>query len=100
MPSESDEPDPVSAAVGRRVRQLRRERGMTQVQLSQATGLHQPFLSRIEAGQQNLELRTLARLAVALASTLEALVSGISLGGEPTGDPADGKPSQTGADEG
>ena len=79
MAAETTEPDPLSAAIGARVRAVRRSRHMTQVALSAATGLRQEFISRVEKGRQSLEVLTLARIAVALGVGLDALVAEIEL---------------------
>jgi len=51
--------------VGERIRQLRRERGWTQHDISQRFGFNYKHYQRIEQGQQNLELATLNKLAAA-----------------------------------
>ena len=51
--------------VGERIRQLRRERGWTQHEISQRFGFNYKHYQRIEQGQQNLELATLNKLAAA-----------------------------------
>lgn len=61
--------DPESAVVERvaaSIRRLRKARGMTGEGLAEALGIAPQNLRRIEAGQQNLTLRTLARIADAL----------------------------------
>ena len=61
--------DPESAVVERvaaSIRRLRKARGMTGEGLAEAVGIAPQNLRRIEAGQQNLTLRTLARIADAL----------------------------------
>jgi len=57
----------MSLHVGFVVRQIRREKGLTQIQLSEIAGIHQPNLSRIESGNvRRPQLLTLASLAKAL----------------------------------
>lgn len=51
--------------VGKRVRQLRLERGWTQDEFSRHFGFNFKHYQRIEQGQQNLELATLNKLAAA-----------------------------------
>ncbi len=55
--------------LGARVRELRRERGLTLVQLAEATGLSHPFLSQVERGLANFSLPSLRRIAVALETS-------------------------------
>ena len=46
--------------------QLRKHRGLTQVQLAQRAGLSQSMIAKLESGKvQNYELRTLVRIAAA-----------------------------------
>ena len=51
--------------VGDRIRQLRRDRGWTQQEMSERFGFNYKHYQRIEQGQQNLELATLNKLAAA-----------------------------------
>jgi transcriptional regulator with XRE-family HTH domain len=51
----------------------RRERGLTQTQLAERTGIDQSDISRIEAGNANPTLQTLATLSAALGVDLHAL---------------------------
>src|SRR3954454_18120215 len=62
------------AALGRAIRALRRERGLTLVQLAAATGLSQPFLSQLELGRSRPSMRSLFRIAAALDTTQQALL--------------------------
>jgi len=49
--------------------QLRKQRGLTQVQLAQRAGLSQPMIAKLESGKlPNYELRTLVRIAAALGA--------------------------------
>jgi DNA-binding XRE family transcriptional regulator len=62
-------PEPVSAAVLRGeslLKALRVWRGMTQVQLAEAAGVAQGYLSELEARAKTGSAETLARLAAAL----------------------------------
>lgn len=63
------DPDQVVHSVGRRVAELRVALGMTQEQLAEAAGVSIKYLQRIEAGRQNLTIRSL----VGLANLLEAM---------------------------
>lgn len=49
--------------VGRRVAELRVEAGLTQAELADKANVSVKYLQRIEAGQENLTLRSLAGLA-------------------------------------
>jgi ribosome-binding protein aMBF1 (putative translation factor) len=48
----------------------RHDRGLTQAQLAEESGIDQAEISRIEAGQGNPTLKTLSSLAYALGCTL------------------------------
>lgn len=52
--------------IGSRIAELRRERGMSQAQLAEATGLKQPNIARIEAGKYSTTLDLLTTIADAL----------------------------------
>jgi transcriptional regulator with XRE-family HTH domain len=60
--------------VGRRVAELRRERGLTQEELAERLGIAPNNLQRIELGMQNLTMRSLVRLANELGVGLARLV--------------------------
>ncbi len=66
-------PADVLRDVGRRVAEIREERGMTQEALSERLGVNMPYLQRIEAGRENLTIRSLVHLAVALGVRVVAL---------------------------
>jgi transcriptional regulator with XRE-family HTH domain len=59
--------------VGRRIAELRRERGWTQETFAERLGLQANNLQRIELGMQNLTIRSLVRLANGLSVSLGAL---------------------------
>jgi transcriptional regulator with XRE-family HTH domain len=52
--------------IGQRVRTLRKESGMTQVELAQALGTHQTSLSQIERGIRGVGVKQILRLSRAL----------------------------------
>lgn len=54
------------ARLGARLRELRREAGLTQAELARRTGIHRPNIARVEAGRHTPSLETLARLASAI----------------------------------
>ena len=78
----ADETDPALAAVGPRLRALRRDRGTSLADVSAATGLSVSTLSRLESGDRRPTLELLLPLAKAHGVTLDELV-----GAPPTGDP-------------
>ncbi|WP_326652254.1 MULTISPECIES: helix-turn-helix transcriptional regulator [unclassified Streptomyces] len=72
----------VLSAVGPRLRALRRDRGTTLAELSEATGISLSTLSRLESGKRKPTLELLLPLAKAHNVQLDELV-----GAPPTGDP-------------
>lgn len=51
---------------GRRLRELRQERGLSQEELAFRAGLHRTYVSSAERGERNVALVNLERLARAL----------------------------------
>ncbi|MBA3511590.1 MAG: helix-turn-helix transcriptional regulator [Sphingomonas sp.] len=52
--------------VGRNAARIRREKGMTQEQLAERSGLSQQYLSGLESGRRNPTIVTLYEIATAL----------------------------------
>ena len=65
--------------IGARVRDMRRERGMTQAELARATGVTGSFIGHIERGEKVASLETMAKLSRALGTSLDNLVFGIQI---------------------
>lgn len=65
-------PDP--HALGQAVQAIRGERGMSQVQLAEATGFRQSWISDIEHGRRNPSWSSVVRLAAGLGVATSALV--------------------------
>ena len=79
-----------SAAVGRRVRELRQTRGLSLSALARMAGIGKGSLSEIESGQRNPTLETLYALTSPLRIPLTALVgeqAHTRLSGADAGDP-------------
>ncbi|GAB3715140.1 UDP-N-acetylglucosamine 1-carboxyvinyltransferase [Mariniluteicoccus flavus] len=62
--------------IGGLVRDARKHRGLTQLQLAELLGTSQSAIHRIEAGNQNLSLDMINRIATALGSELISVGSG------------------------
>ncbi len=77
-----DELADVLAAVGPRLRELRRQRSLTLADLTEATGISESTLSRLESGGRRPNLELLLPLARAYGVPLDELV-----GAPHTGDP-------------
>ncbi|WP_373046358.1 helix-turn-helix domain-containing protein [Vulgatibacter sp.] len=63
----------IVSSVGKRVRQLRTQAGMTQERLAERAEISVSFLSMIERGERSPHLETLERLALGLEVPVEAL---------------------------
>jgi transcriptional regulator with XRE-family HTH domain len=62
-------------ALGRAVRAIREERGISQVQLAEATGLEQSWISHVERGARNPSWQNVVRLAEGLGVSVAALAA-------------------------
>lgn len=67
----------IQLQLGARVRALRDERGLTQIDLALVSGMDRSQLAAIETGRRNVTLANLARLARALGVTLSQLFDGV-----------------------
>jgi len=67
----------ISKQVGERIKNLRRNRGISQEKLADLSGLHRSHMGQIERGESNLTLRTLGRVGSALAVPVVELVKSI-----------------------
>jgi transcriptional regulator with XRE-family HTH domain len=63
-------------ALGGRIRAAREAAGLTLRSLAEATGLSQPFLSRLERGQVSASIANLLEIARALGLSVAALLEG------------------------
>jgi transcriptional regulator with XRE-family HTH domain len=50
-------------ALGRNLRRLRRERGLSQEAFAEKTGIHRTYIGGIERGERNVTLETVERIA-------------------------------------
>ncbi len=66
-------PEALLRDVGARIAEVRRARGLTQAELAERMGSNEKHLQRIEAGQENLTLRSVASIAEALESDAASL---------------------------
>ena len=69
------DPDRLLTDVGLRAAEIRAERGWIQQQLADRLGVTIRYIQRVEAGQANLTLRSLAELANALKITVGDLLT-------------------------
>ena len=64
---------------GKRIRLLRKTRGMTQTQLAEKAGIHSSFLSSVERGIMNASLESIVAIAKALEVHPGKLFPGVEL---------------------
>ncbi len=69
--------DPLLVALGARIREVRISKGHGVTETAAAAKLGKGHLWRIEAGGQNISVKILARIAVALGAKLTDLVAGV-----------------------
>ena len=67
---------PVTVAFGRRLRELREERGWSQEQLADEVSLDRSYVGGVERGERNVSLENICRLASALGVPPGDLLSG------------------------
>ncbi|KAI4255660.1 MAG: hypothetical protein L6R35_007511 [Caloplaca aegaea] len=64
--NESDDDGPLLLLVGSRIRTLRRRAKLKQSEVAKLIGTGQSYIVGVEAGEQNITLKTLGRIAAAL----------------------------------
>ena len=65
------------------LRDLRREKGFTQAELSKASGVSRGIIARTETGVTVPDVRTVLKLAQALDCTCDSIIKGLGLGRRP-----------------
>jgi transcriptional regulator with XRE-family HTH domain len=68
-------PLPDDKAFGRRLKEIRKRRGVSQVDLAQRLGIHQSLISQYERGYLRLHGALLVRLAQALQTTPDVILA-------------------------
>jgi ribosome-binding protein aMBF1 (putative translation factor) len=71
------EPVDVSARFGKRLRELRRSRNMSQVSMAVDFGIDRSFISDVERGRKSISLPTMEVIALGLKISLSDLLRGI-----------------------
>ena len=69
-PAKTAVKDSLRARIGKRIREIRRSKKMTQAELARESGLSQQFLSKIEQGTENISLDTVERIQKSLKESL------------------------------
>lgn len=70
--------DPLLWSLGRRLKALRGEAKLSQLELATAAGMRKQFLNRVENGHQNVSTKTLWRLAEALDIPMASLFENVA----------------------
>jgi transcriptional regulator with XRE-family HTH domain len=79
----------LAEAFGRRLRELRKSKGMSQEELGEAAGgMKVSAISRLEAGERTPSWETVLALAAALGVTPDAFTEEASEGDQPSAPPA------------
>ena len=69
--------EPLLKALGRRIRELRTERGYSQEGFADKCGVHRTFMGTVERGESNLSFQNIVKVAASLDVTLSALFQGL-----------------------
>lgn len=67
----------ITVRLGERLRELRREKGISQEAFADKCGLDRTYISGIERGKRNVSLRNIEVIAKALGITISELMKGI-----------------------
>lgn len=62
---------------GKRIRELRLEKGWSQEQFADEVGVHRTYIGAVERGEQNIALDNIERVAKRLGITVEELFRGL-----------------------
>ena len=66
--------DPLSIAVGVRLRGIREAKGLSQDELAARAGIHRTFVGRVERGETNITMKTLYKIASGLGILMPELL--------------------------
>jgi transcriptional regulator with XRE-family HTH domain len=69
------DPRTLAKQIGERLAQIRKDQGMTQVELAEAVHLSQQLIAEYEAGKKNIPVWRLVNLAEALGIASDALLA-------------------------
>jgi transcriptional regulator with XRE-family HTH domain len=64
----------ISSRFGKKVKEIRLKKGMSQADLAKVLGVHPTYISGIERGVRNMALKNIERLAKALSVPIEDLI--------------------------
>lgn len=76
MPKATKTVDEFSVGMGQRIFELRKKQGLTQVELADRAGLSHQYFSCVERGEKGIASRNLMKLANALQTSADYLLTG------------------------
>lgn len=72
--------EPLLKVLGKRVHDLRVEKGWSQEEFAHVCGLHRTYVGQIERGEKNVSFENLTKFSGALSLTLSELMLGLETG--------------------
>ena len=69
--------NPVLIKLGENLRRLRQEKGLSQEELAELSGLHRTYIGGIERGERNVSLLNIVRIAQSLECTASEIVKNV-----------------------
>jgi len=69
--------DDLLVRFGKRVREVRRKRGLSQEALALESGLDRSYVGQVERGERNLSLKNIQKLAKALGASVAEITRGL-----------------------
>lgn len=79
--------EPLLKILGKRVHDLRVEKGWSQEEFAHVCGLHRTYIGQVERGEKNISFDNLTKFSGALGATLSELMLGLETG-TPAGESA------------
>ena len=67
----------IQAALGARIRKLRKEKNWSQEDLAAACEMHWTYIGQVERGERNLTLQSIQTISKALGITIVELFGGV-----------------------
>lgn len=77
LPEACNLPRDIASRFGRRIRELRQRKGMTQIEVAVTFGIDRTFISDVERGRKSVCLPTLEIFALGFGVSLSDLLRGI-----------------------
>lgn len=65
----------ITQILSENIRQLRKERGLSQESLAELCGIHRTYIGSVERGERNVTLSSLEQIAVALQISVPELLT-------------------------